>query len=123
MERAATNKISKTAASSHGRSARSEGDGPRCGDFAINTDKVNYLFEPVRHRQFWRCRCKRVRDQKNRGADRAITLVVATRLSRTGLRRLRNSGVLCAGKIEMGRTGDAAEVYMPEGENKLERKR
>lgn len=67
------------------RSARAESDAQQRSNSARDADRMPDPFEPIRHRQLRRLGHERGRDQKDRGADRAIT-VIAVILRRTGLR-------------------------------------
>ncbi|MFZ3262755.1 MAG: hypothetical protein WA172_02045, partial [Terriglobales bacterium] len=57
------------------------------------------------------------------GADRAITVVVAGGLRRTGLRRIHERGVMRSGSSEVGGADDTAEIHVPERHHDLQRQR
>jgi len=77
MERAATKKTSRTAASGHGRSARSESEPQRFGERPCGIEGMLDPLEYRGQRQLRRGRREGARCQKDRGADRAIIIVVA----------------------------------------------
>jgi hypothetical protein len=82
MERAATKKISRTAASGQWRSARSESEPPRLGERSCGIKAMLDPLEIRRHKQLRRRWRKRARRQKDRGADRAIIITVVGDLGR-----------------------------------------
>jgi len=72
-----------------------------------------------RHRQLRRRREERIRSKKDRGADRAIVVVRVV----AGLRRAERRCLGCRAAYCQRRATNAVEMDMPEGKNKLQRKR
>jgi hypothetical protein len=77
MERAATKKISRTAALRRGRSARSESEPQRFGEWACGIEAMLDSLEIQRDKQLRRCRRERARREKNRRANRAVIVSVS----------------------------------------------
>src|SRR5262249_28581239 len=117
MERAATKTISRTAASGHGRSARSESEPQLSGKRLCGIEVMLDPLEICRNKQLRRWR-ECARRQKNRRANRAVIVVVAWDSPRSLQRRV---SVRRQSRYDTVRTAaKAAQVHVAKGEHDLQ---
>src|SRR5262249_13764212 len=120
-KRAATNKISRTAASGYGRGARAESEPWRFRGRSRGIEAMLNPLEIRRDKQLRRRRREGTRRQNNRRANRAVIVIIAWILRRCLLRRVSERRLSC---YERARTAaKAAQVHVTKGQHDLERQR
>ncbi len=118
---AATKTVSRIAASRYGRSARSKSE-PQWFDGRARGVETNFNASKIRRdKQLRRRRRERARRQKNRGANRAVIVVVAWNLR---WRLPRTVGRQCLrGKDDVRIAAKPAQMHVAKRERDLKRQR